>query len=273
MKVDANGTCLYVEQAGDGPSVVFVHGMCGDARVWSGQVERLHHRFACTTYDRRGHSRSPRTDTVDTVELHADDLAALIEVLELSPTVVVGSSSGARIVVDLMRRCPRLVRGAVVSEPPIGALAPELFAAMIGDVGPVVKAAADSGGPRAAVDAFFAAVCSGLWSRIDEPTKDRYRANATMLFADLNMPSYQIAVDDLVRIDVPTLVVAGAHSHAALQQPARLLAAWLPVAHFLELDCGHVTYAEQPDRFARAVAAFAGEEFVTLTSPTTGGGR
>ena len=62
--VHANGTTLYAEQTGDGPSVLFVHGMCGDARVWAGQGDRLADRFRCTTYDRRGHTRSPRTDQV-----------------------------------------------------------------------------------------------------------------------------------------------------------------------------------------------------------------
>ena len=91
MDVQANGTTLYAEQTGDGPSLVFVHGMCGDGRVWADQVNRLADRFRCTTYDRRGHTRSPRTDVAETVELHADDLAGLIVALDLAPTTVVGA--------------------------------------------------------------------------------------------------------------------------------------------------------------------------------------
>jgi pimeloyl-ACP methyl ester carboxylesterase len=41
MDVAANGTTLYAEVAGDGPTLVFVHGMYGDARVSTDQVERL----------------------------------------------------------------------------------------------------------------------------------------------------------------------------------------------------------------------------------------
>ncbi|MDE3131691.1 MAG: alpha/beta hydrolase [Acidobacteriota bacterium] len=257
MDVPANGTTLYAEQAGDGPSLVFVHGMCGDARVWSGQVERLRGRFHCVTYDRRGHTRSARTDTAESVELHADDLAGLIEALELAPCVVVGSSGGARIVVDFIRRYPALVRGAVASEPPIGALAPEAFAAMIGEVGPAVKRAADAGDARAAVDAFFEVICPGLWSAIDEQTKDRYRENALMLFADLGMPPYQLTESDAATITAPTVVIGGTHSNPALLGAARTLADWLPNSRYVELDCGHVTYAERPDEFARTVAEFA----------------
>jgi pimeloyl-ACP methyl ester carboxylesterase len=259
MDVQVNGTTLYAEQAGEGPPLIFVHGMCGDARVWADQAERLSDRFRCTTYDRRGHTRSLRTEVTETVELHADDLAALITALDLAPTIVVGSSGGARVTLDLIRRYPHLVRGAVLSEPPVGPLAPDLFPSMIGEVAPAVQHAAETEGPRAAVDAFFAAICPGLWSRIDESLKDRYRDNASMLFADLGMPSYQITQDDIARIEVPTLVIAGTTSHPALRTAAHTLATWLPDARYLELDCGHVTYAEQPEQFARAVAAFASE--------------
>jgi pimeloyl-ACP methyl ester carboxylesterase len=259
MDVQVNGTTLHADQTGSGPSLVFVHGMCGDGRVWADQTSRLEDRFACTTYDRRGHSRSPRTGAAETVELHADDLAGLITALDLAPTILVGSSGGARVSLDLIRRYPDLVRGAVLSEPPVGALAPELFASMIDDVAPRVQHAADTDGPRAAVDAFFAAICPGLWSQIDEAHKDLYRDNAATLFADLGMPSYQITQDVIARIDVPTLVVAGTSSHPALRTAAATLARWLPDARYLELDCGHVTYAEQPDKFAHGVTAFASE--------------
>lgn len=257
MDVPANGTTLYVEEAGEGQPLVFVHGMCGDARVWSGQVERLRGRFRCVAYDRRGHTRSARTDVAETVGLHADDLAGLIEALELAPCVVVGSSGGARIVVDFIRRYPALVRGAVASEPPIGALAPEAFAAMIGEVAPSVKQAAESGDPRGAVDAFFAVICPGLWNAIDEPIKDRFRDNAPMLFTDLGMPPYQLTESDAAMIAVPTLMIGGTHSNPALLGAARTLAGWLPNSRFVELDCGHVTYAEKPEGFANAVTDFA----------------
>lgn len=265
MDVQANGTVLHADQLGEGPSVVFVHGMCGDGRVWDAQVERLADRFQITTYDRRGHTRSRRTDVAGTVELHADDLAALITALDVGPTIVVGSSGGARVALDLIRRHPHLVRGAVLSEPPVGALAPDLFSGMIAEVAPALQRAAEIDGPRAAVDAFFTAICPGLWSRIDEQHKDRYRDNATQLFIDLGMPPYQITRDDIAHIDVPALILAGAESHPALRTAAQTLAKWLPDARYLELDCGHVTYAERPDGFAQAVAAFASEVAVPPT--------
>src|SRR5262245_23810481 len=122
--VNVNGTTLYYDEASTGQPLLFIHGMCGDASVWADQMRRLAPYFRCVAYDRRGHSRSPLGPiTQRTVELHTDDAAQLILELGLTPCLVVGSSGGARIALDLIRRYPRLVAGAVLSEPPATALA------------------------------------------------------------------------------------------------------------------------------------------------------
>jgi pimeloyl-ACP methyl ester carboxylesterase len=256
VNVSSNGTTLFAESEGDGPPVVFVHGMCGDARVWSDQVSRLRDQFQCVAYDRRGHTRSPRTDVAESVSLHADDLAGLIGALDLSPCYVVGSSGGARITVDLIRRYPSLVRAAVVAEPPIGAVAPDEFTAMIGQIAPKVQSAMSNGGARAAVDAFFEVMCPGLWASIDESVRDRYRDNAALLFTDLQMPPYQIDARAVSEIRVPTMMIGGTTSLVPLNAIARTMATWLPNGEFLEMDCGHVAYAERPEEFAREVTDF-----------------
>ena len=150
--VDVNGTRLYYEEAGNGRPLLFIHGMCGDASVWADQVRRLSPHFRCVAYDRRGHSRSPLGQiTQRTVELHADDAAQLILELGLAPCILVGSSGGARVAVDVVRRYPRLIAGAVLSEPPITALAPDGGKSFVGQIKPAVDAAVARGGPRAAL--------------------------------------------------------------------------------------------------------------------------
>jgi len=116
--IDVRDTTIYYEQAGQGPSLLFIHGMCGNAMVWADQVGRLADRFECVTYDRRGHTRSGLGIEPESVATHAADVAALIEALELARPVVVGSSGGARIAVELARTRPELLAGAVFSEPP-----------------------------------------------------------------------------------------------------------------------------------------------------------
>ena len=201
------GTQLLV-RAGRRAGAVVHHRRCGDARVWAGQVERLAARFSCVTYDRRGHTRSGRGAEPESVAAHAADAAALIEALGLARPVLVGSSGGARIAVELARTRPGLLAGAVFSEPPIFSLDPAAGQAFVTEVAAAVRPAAETGGPPAAVDEFFPLVCPGLWSRLDETAKDRYRANGPMMLAEFASPPYQLAVHDVTGITLPCLVIA-----------------------------------------------------------------
>jgi 3-oxoadipate enol-lactonase len=254
-----NETTLFYDEAGAGAPTLFIHGMCGDATVWADQMRRLAPHFHCVAYDRRGHSRSPLGQIAQrTVELHADDAAQLILELGLARCLVIGSSGGARIALDLIRRYPHLVKAAVLSEPPAMALAPDGGKAFMEQVKPAVEATVAQGGSRAAVDAFFEIVCSGLWRQLREEQRDvPYRANAPELFGDLTMPTYQITAADLAEIRMPCLVVRGNASLPMFRAIAGILAERIPSAQLVELDnCGHVTYAEQPEEFAAAVESF-----------------
>jgi 3-oxoadipate enol-lactonase len=251
---------LYYKDNGDGPALLFIHGMCGDADVWAGQVMRLADRFRCITYDRRGHTRSTLGAEPESVATHAADAAALIEALGLSRPIVVGSSGGARIAVELARTRPELLAGAVFSEPPLFGIEPAVGNAFMAEIGAAVRPAAQSGGPAAAVDAFFPFVCPGLWSQLDEAAKDRYRKNGPMMLAEFSGAPYPLTAEDAATIGLPCLVIAGTISHPALRTMAITLARALPDARLVQLEgSGHVTYAERPDEFSHAVAAFAGE--------------
>ena len=156
------------------------------------------------------------------------------------------------------------------SEPPIFSLEPAAGQAFMTEIAAVVRPAAETGGPRAAVDAFFPLVCPGLWARLDEAVRDRYRANGPMMLAEFAGPPYQFGLNDAAGIALPCLVIAGTESHPALRAIAATLVCALPDARFVEVaGSGHVTYAERPDQFARAVAAFAAEVTSRQHSQTT----
>jgi 3-oxoadipate enol-lactonase len=257
---EVNGTTLHYERSGQGPAMLFVHGMCGDADVWADQAGRFNGHYTCVRYDRRGHTRSARGDATISDALHADDTAALIDALDLAPCLLVGSSSGAAIAVDVTLRHGHLLRGAVFSEPPLFSLDAGAGHAARRDLSPLVERAIATGDRRAFVDQFFTLMCPGLWSIIDEARKGRYRDNADIGFADLQSPSLDVRAADLTAVAIPALVIAGSASHPSLRAVARRLAAGLPDARLVEIeDCGHVTYAEQPDAFADAVSVFGAE--------------
>ena len=257
---DVKDSTLYYERTGQGPAMLFVHGMCGDAEVWADQARRLSDAFTCVRYDRRGHSRSGRGRATISAAQHADDAAALIEALGLAPCLIVGSSAGAAIAVGVAVRHGHLLRGAVLSEPPLFSLAPDAGHALTDELIPRLDDAMAAGGPPAAVDAFFTLICPGLWSRIDDDRKERYRANAEIGFTDLRSPALAVTPADLTALAVPVLVITGRASHPSLQAVTRQVAAALSDVRLIEFDdCGHVTYAEQPEAFAHAVSTFAAE--------------
>jgi 3-oxoadipate enol-lactonase len=253
--VPVEGTELFVREVGSGPAIVFVHGMCGDADAWADQQARLSDRFRCVAYDRRGHTRSPFGDGVRTVEAHADDVAALIRAMSLEPVLLVGSSGGARIGVDVARRFPELLRGAVLSEPALIALSEDGGAGFVARLRPALEAAPT---PQAAVDAFFTEVDPRLWRGLPEERKDAFRANHVELFGDLQMPAYAPADEDLAAIGVPIRLLRGSDSEPIFGEIVGHVARAIPAADVVVLDgATHATYASAPEAFADAVASFA----------------
>jgi pimeloyl-ACP methyl ester carboxylesterase len=114
--IEGAGVLLAVtlESAPDGPATVLVHGMGGTA--WP--VAELEGRVVA--YDRRGYggSGAPQPYTVATVNEHAEDLVALLVALDAAPALLVGADFGALVALDVVQRHGRLVRGAVLVDPP-----------------------------------------------------------------------------------------------------------------------------------------------------------
>lgn len=256
--ISVRGANLYFERSGAGQAVIFIHGMCGNANAWDNQIRLLSDRCDCVTYDRRGHTRSTLGNIEQrSVELHADDAADFIRQLNLQPCLLVASSGGARIGVDLLLRYPQLFSGAVLSEPPILSLDPERGGAgFVAQLQPSIGAALQSGNPRAAVDAFFEYVCPGLWRQLDDAGREPYRANYPELMGDLQMPAYEVSEEALRSINTPTTFVTGETSLPIFQRIVRVLAADMPHARLVAIPgTGHVTYAEAPTVFAEIVRA------------------
>ena len=256
--IDINGTSLYYEEAGNGPAMLFIHGMAGFAGVWADQMARFSAAFHCVAYDRRGHSRSPKGNVIqESVELHGDDAAALIKALQLAPVFLVGSSGGARISIDLLRRYPELVRGAALSEPPVFALSPSIGADFMSQVKPAVEKALSSDQPQSAVDAFFHVIDPTFWDHAPDERKAVYRANLPAMLADLQQPLYQVTTVDLGRIDRPCMMMYGSASMKSFIEIAKIVAGAIPNCRLEEIaGAGHATYAARPVEFAVAVREF-----------------
>lgn len=90
-----DGTQIYYKDLGQGQPVVFSHGWPLTADAWDAQMMFLSsHGYRTIAHDRRSHGRSSQTWDGNDMDTYADDLAALIEKLDLKNVVLVGHSTG-----------------------------------------------------------------------------------------------------------------------------------------------------------------------------------
>src|SRR6266849_3303105 len=157
-----DGTQIYYKDWGKGQPLVFSHGWPLSADAWEDQMIFLAARgYRCIAHDRRGHGRSGQPWDGNEMNTYADDLAALVEALDLRDAIHVGHSTGGGEVARYIgRHGTKRVAKAVL----IGAVPPLML-----------KTPANPGGlPMEAFDQIRAAV----------------QADRSQFFKDLSAPFY-----------------------------------------------------------------------------------
>jgi pimeloyl-ACP methyl ester carboxylesterase len=214
--VEANGARLYTEVRGSGSPILFISGATGDAGHFAHVADALCDDFKVITYDRRGNSRSPRPKgwRQTSIAEQADDAAALLEALAVSPAVVFGTSGGGTILLELLRRRSRALKGALVHEPALLAVSPSAA-----EAGPELQRMTEegraSGGLRGATERFIRwAGTDEVFEAIDRELRDRMLGNGEVLL-DVELShflSYAPELDAIRRAEVPIVVAAGIES-------------------------------------------------------------
>jgi len=108
-----NGARLYYEVSGTGPPLVLIHGGMLDSRMWDDQIHEYAKTHRVLRYDVRGFGGSVRPP--DQVYSDADDLAGLLDYLEMPKVRLVGLSLGGRIALDFVVTRPERVHSLVLA--------------------------------------------------------------------------------------------------------------------------------------------------------------
>ncbi|MFF2523188.1 alpha/beta fold hydrolase [Streptomyces liangshanensis] len=157
-----DGTDIFHKDWGSGQPVVFSHGWPLNADAWDGQLKLVaDHGYRAIAHDRRGHGRSAQPWQGNDMDTYADDLAQVIETLDLHDVVLVGHSTGGG---EVTRYIGRHGTARVAKVVLLGAVPPLML-----------KTDANPGGlPAEAFDAI----------------RDGVRADRSQFYRDLSVPFY-----------------------------------------------------------------------------------
>lgn len=244
---DVNGQRLYYEDtAGDGPVVVFSHGLFMDHTMFADQVEALRGTYRCVSWDERGHGQTETTPEPFTYWDSASDLLGLLDHLGIDAAVLAGMSQGGYLSLRATLTAPERVRALVLMDTQERTEDAEKVAGY----DQLVEAWTAPGGPPQEVLDIVAQIILGpgydgtaawqaKWREIPDATVRQVYATLVTREDDIS--------DRLGEIDVPALVVHGEADAAISLDIAREVSAALPQGELVVIPgAGHAANLTHP---------------------------
>jgi non-heme chloroperoxidase len=216
---NAQSIDLYFKDWGSGQPIVFSHGWPLMADAWESQMVFLaSNGYRTIAHDRRGHGRSSQPSGGNDMDTYADDLAKLIETLDLKDAIMVAHSTGGG---ELARYIGRHGTGRVAGIVLVSAIPPMLLKTDANSVGLPMEVfdglRAGIGADRAQffrefAEPFFGGNRPG--SNVSQGVKDAFWLQAMMgghkaILECVKALSETDFTEDLKKFDVPTLIIHG----------------------------------------------------------------
>jgi pimeloyl-ACP methyl ester carboxylesterase len=250
---------LYYEEKGHGVPILLIHPAGATASTWGSVAEELAHVGRVVTYDRRGYSRSPG-EPVHSIPAHTADAAALLATLHARPAVVVGTSVGATIAIDLALRRPELVRAVIAHESPWRASRRPPTASSLAALSSMGWLAL-RGRHADAAESFLRWAYTyrdggTAWEAFPAEWRRAAKDNAKAVLADIRIaiggyPSPK----QLAAISTPVVCTYGARSDKTMAAISRSLARAIPTASVREIEgAGHAVAFDAPANFVKVIA-------------------
>ncbi len=253
---------IHYELAGSGQPLVMIHAGVADSRQWNNEFADFSKDFRTLRYDMRGYGKS---EPVEGEFTHLEDLNALLNYLDLDmPCLMMGCSIGGTLAMDFALTEPSRVKALImVSSGPSGldldVSTPEIFAE--------AEKAYNAGD----LD-LLAEIETQIWfdgmdrspTQVDQQMRRlAYKMNRNALSHEAKglgkrLPDTQVpAVERLAELEIPTLVVVGAHDIPFILAAADHMVAKVRFGRKVVLrDSAHLCNLEQPDAFRENVRAF-----------------
>jgi len=250
---------LYNRDVGDGTPLVLLHAFPLSSAMWLAQRESLASRFRVITPDLRGFGGSALGTAEPSVDVMADDVAALLDTKRIERAVVGGLSMGGYVTLAFSRRHAERVLGVVLAD---------------------TKATADPeatrntrirASERLESEANVTVLLEDLLPKLVGPTTMRQRAliygrvrglvqsapPQAAAWAQRAMAERPDSLGALTAMRAPALVIQGAEDTIMTEEDARAMAEALPNAELTMIPrSGHLTAVEQPELFNEAVTEF-----------------
>lgn len=253
---------MWVEQHGSGSPLLLVHGFPLHHAMWEGQWAGLADACRLIVPDLRGFGRSSVTPGTVTMQRMADDLAALLDVMQIpQPVTLCGLSMGGYVAMEFQRRHSQRMRAMVLCDTRAAADAPEAAANRIA-LADRVEREGTQGVVQSMRPKLLAASTlekkPGLVAMLERMMAENPPQGIAA--ASRGMAQRADMRSGLTEIRQPTLVVVGAQD--AISPPAEMrgIAEAIPQASVVEIpEAGHLSPMEQPEAVNAAIRKFLHE--------------